>query len=498
MQVFTPKTQTIIKYLVMVLCLITTVVGFGHSHAFAQLSYGIALFLFGMQCIEDGLQAGTGGTVERLMASGTKTPFKGLLFGMFSTFILQSSTLVSLLTIAFLGTGLITLAGGISIILGTNLGATSGIWLLALLGKNISLSVFATPIFVLGVLASFFKGKTKSIGRVFIGIALIFIGIETLQKGFGTLGNDMDFSRVQTDGLLNILTFSLIGFIITILLQSTHAALILTLASLSAGQINVDQSFAIALGSNVGSSVVTAFVGILESSRDGKRLAIVHVLFNIVTALLALMIWIPLVSVVKAIAAEFSMNSLLQLALFHTLFNVLGVSLFWPIQSRLSEMLYQWLPEKKEPSSRIGKEFTSIKAKYLTPNMLCSGDSAVRAVHLETQHLMRVCIEELCHAFYIKPDTVYQFDNPQVSTLTDQQLLVADAKAFYDTQVKELYAQIVYFTSQLQTNNPRDEDHLFQLNVLGSLIVDIGKEAKKSTKKIWLRICLYLQVLLMD
>src|SRR5690606_11560821 len=102
-----------------------------------QLCAGLALFLFGMQCLEEGLRQLAGGRLERLLARSTGTRGRALLFGMAGTALLQSTTLVSLLTIAFIGSGLIQLAGGIAVILGANLGATAGIWLLALAGQNL-------------------------------------------------------------------------------------------------------------------------------------------------------------------------------------------------------------------------------------------------------------------------------------------------------------------------------------------------------------------------
>ena len=140
--------KTRIKPLLLCVVLLALAYSFWHSPAWLQLCYGLALFLFGMQCIEEGLHKAAGGTLERLLARSTATPAKGLLFGMGATFVLQSTTLVSLLTIAFLSTGLIQLAGGIAVILGTNLGATSGIWLLALAGQNISLAPVALPMLV--------------------------------------------------------------------------------------------------------------------------------------------------------------------------------------------------------------------------------------------------------------------------------------------------------------------------------------------------------------
>src|SRR5690606_29420287 len=128
---------------------------FWSSEGWLQLCAGLAMFLFGMQCLEEGLRQLAGGKLEALLGRSTATPGKAMLFGIGGTMLLQSSTLVSLLTIAFISTGLIQLAGGIAILFGANLGATSGIWLLALAGQNLSLSPLALPLLVFGVLAGF-------------------------------------------------------------------------------------------------------------------------------------------------------------------------------------------------------------------------------------------------------------------------------------------------------------------------------------------------------
>src|SRR5690606_24181469 len=144
---------------------------FWRSAGWLQLCAGLALFLFGMQCLEEGLRQLAGGGLERLLARSTGTPLRGLLFGMAGTALLQSTTLVSLLAIAFIGSGLIQLAGGIAVILGANLGATSGIWLLALAGQDLSLSPLALPLLVFGVLGGFAGARGKAAGRVVLGVA---------------------------------------------------------------------------------------------------------------------------------------------------------------------------------------------------------------------------------------------------------------------------------------------------------------------------------------
>ncbi|MDY3330897.1 MAG: Na/Pi symporter [Pelistega sp.] len=481
-----------VKYTLLLVILVGLGISFGFSPSWLKLCYGLALFLFGMQCIEEGLNNAAGGSLERLMAKSTATPARSMLFGMVATFILQSTTLVSLLTIAFLGTGLVTLAGGIAIILGTNLGATSGIWLLAMVGQSISLSPMAVPMFVFGIIASFFKGRIKSIGRVFIGISLIFLGIDTLKVGFEGIGGQVDFASYQLSGAMNVAVFSLIGLLLTVVLQSTHATLILTLAALAGGQIGIDQSFAIAIGSNVGSSLSTALVGMLGSARSGQRLALAHLLFNVVTAMLSLILWIPLTYLTKWVGDLAGMNNLLQLALFHTLFNVLGVVVFWPIQERLATLLRKWLPSKSQanlfPEEQLvpqpEKVEEAVKARYLDNHMLVSGDTAMRAIFWETKHLMVLCVEVLCRAAYIPLNRVYDGDNKDLLE-PPQTPLTLDAKSLYEAQIKKLFGEILDFNSRMNVSNPEMRDQLFQLYLAGSHLLDAVKEGKGLQKHMY-------------
>lgn len=315
------------QYVLVALLVLGLAASFLYSPSWMQLCYGLALFLLGMQCIEEGLHNVAGGKLAKWMEKYTATPLKGALFGMGATFVLQSSTLVSLLTIAFLSTGMIQLAGGIAIILGTNLGSTSGIWLLALAGQSVSLSPAAIPMLVFGIVIGFFNSKTKAIGRVLIGIALIFLGVDAIKEGFQAFGAGMDFGKSQVGGMAESLIFFVVGLLLTVVLQSSHATLILTLAALAGGQVSLMQAFAIAVGSNVGSSATTALVGMLGSERNGQRLALAHVVFNLVTAALSLLLWWPLTRLVLLPGEWWGMSPLLQLAMFHTLFNLLGIAL---------------------------------------------------------------------------------------------------------------------------------------------------------------------------
>ncbi|UOO80731.1 Na/Pi symporter [Uruburuella testudinis] len=479
-----------IRLLLAGLLLAALAYSFWYSAPWLQLCYGLALFLFGMQCIEEGLHNAAGGTLERMMAKSTATPAKGLLFGMGATFILQSSTLVSLLTIAFLSTGLISLAGGIAVILGTNLGATSGIWLLAAAGQSISLSPAAVPMLVFGILAGFFKGRAKPVGRVLVGIALIFIGIDAIKDGFQTVGSQVDLAAIQVSGIAEVAIFSGIGLLLTIVLQSSHATLILTLAALAGGQISLAQGFAIAIGSNVGSSISTAFVGMLGSERSGRRLALAHLLFNVVTAALSLLMWLPLTRLVVWLAAGVGLNPLLQLALFHTLFNLLGLAVFWRLQGMLAALLQRWLPDKAGEDKLLPGSSRQVRARYLSGNVLRSGDTAIRAVFQEIRHLSALSLEAICHVLFIPAERLYQHDEAQNPELPlPAAPLELDAQQIYERQIKPLYSELLDFISKMDIDGAQQQQQLAAAHMAVSQLMEIVKDSKHLQKNMQL----YLQ-----
>ena len=178
------------------------------------------------------------------------------------------------------------------------------------------------------MLASFSGDKGKAAGRIVLGIAFIFLGIDQIKTGFSSFGG-MDLSQYHAGGLTGQLLFVGIGLLATVVLQSSHATLMLTLTALAAGQLDLTQALATAIGANIGTSVTTAFVGSLGGNRSGQRLAPRHVLFNVTTAIPAIAL-LPTAWLVQWLVAPLGLgeNRLIQLALFHSLFNGMGVLLF--------------------------------------------------------------------------------------------------------------------------------------------------------------------------
>ncbi|QNH01854.1 Na/Pi cotransporter family protein [Pseudomonas sediminis] len=483
-----------LRWVMLLLMVSGLIASFWFSQGWLQLCAGLAIFLFGMQCLEEGLRQLAGSKLEQILGRSTSTPFKSLLFGVGGTLLLQSSTLVSLLTIAFISTGLIQLAGGIAILFGANLGATSGIWLLALAGQNLSLSPLALPLLVFGVLAGFFGPKSKAAGRIVLGIAFIFLGIDQIKEGFASFGDGLDMTGLREGGLRGALLFTAIGMAITVVLQSSHATLMLTLAALASGQLELGQSLAIAIGSNIGSSVTTAFVGSLGGNRNGQRLALAHVLFNITTGVIAFCLLGPLTWLVHVLAQPLGLgeNSLIQLAMFHTLFNAMGVALFWPLQRRLAQYLIRWLPDRVEPQVLITElaseqvaEPECTRARYLNERALDSVDAASGAVVQELGHLGRLSLEVICHALYLPVDQLAQAKG-------DERVLQAkpapgglDAEHLYQFHIKGVYGDLLSFMGRMDL--PMDEAHQqfwVSCQLAALQLVDAVKDAKHLQKNL--------------
>ena len=473
------------KHSLIVLAFAALAWSFWFSSGWLVLCAGLALFLFGMQNLEQGLKSLAGGKLEGWLAKSTATPFKGLMFGTAATFVLQSSTLVSLLTIAFLSAGLITLVGSIAVLFGANLGATSGIWLLAMAGQNLSMAPLAMPLLVFGVLLGFSGDKGKAIGRFLLGISLIFLGIDEIKTGFSSFG-DLRLDRYSAEGVKGALLFIGVGTLITVVLQSSHATLMLTLAALANQQLELPQALAIAIGSNVGSAVSTGVMGIIGSARTGQRLAVAHVVFNCTTAVIAFSLLSPMTWLVLqgSDTLGFGDNKLLQLAMFHTLFNVMGVLVFWPFQQQLAKALERWLPDTQEPSVLIDtqtEQATQItRARYLRPAALQTVESASKAVSRELQHMGRLGLEVVAHALYAPADmrSELQREDPELRQRLQQHAIHADV--LYKTHIKGVYADLLEFMgSMVQPMDGTQQDFWHNSQVAAFQLVEAVKDAHR-------------------
>lgn len=457
--------------------------GFWISPNVKEIAAGIAIFLFGMLFLEEGFKAFTGGFLERLLKRTTNRLWKAITFGIISTTIMQSSSLVSLITISFLSAGLIWLSSGIGIIFGANIGTTTGAWLVAGLGLKVNISAYAMPMLAFGIILVFQKSKPlKGIGYVLSGLGFLFLGIHYMKEGFEAFRETVNLAEYAISGFLGLIVFTLIGMIATVIMQSSHAALVLIITALAATQITYENALALAIGANIGTTI-TAIIGSMSANYQGKRLALAHLIFNIVTGAIAIIfihqiIWtVDGVSDYVGIAAD---DYALKLAVFHTIFNVVGVAVMIPFVPKLVTFLQRTIPKPKEKFS---------EPKYINESAFDFPETLLAAVRKETIHLYDNAFAIMAHGLNFNRSVILSKTDLEKYAESSRKLIPLDIDYTYNTKVKPLYASILEFISEAQTQLPPDfSSRLFELREACLGIVTSVKEIKHLRRNISLYI----------
>ncbi|RLA57434.1 MAG: Na/Pi cotransporter family protein, partial [Gammaproteobacteria bacterium] len=424
--------------------------GFWVSSNFKDIAAGVALFLFGMLCMEQGFKAYSGGTLQRVLTSSTDRLWKSLTFGVVSTTLMQSSSLVSVITISFLSAQLIGLAEGIGIIFGANLGTTTGAWIVAGFGLKVNLSAYALPILVFGVVFLMQSSqRIKGLGWILVGIGFLFLGIHYMKEGFAAYSQHIDLTQYAMTGIAGLLVFTLIGIVATVIMQSSHATLTLIITALAVGQITYENALALAIGANVGTTI-TAILGSLSANISGKRLAAAHLVFNMVTGLVALVFIQPLLGAVDIISSWVGIaetDHTLKLAVFHTLFNLLGVLLMLPMINTLVTWLERRLREDKVERDR---------PRYLSEASLALPDVALTAVTKETQHLFRNAFTVIAHGISLRRASITSDEDLWQLVETPGKIITLDLDDQYARNIKDIYSANIEFLSRAQAEAPRE------------------------------------------
>ncbi len=435
------------KHIGLIVMMAILAYAFTKSDILLLISSGIALFLFGMFCLEESFRNFAGGFLERILHTLTNTRLKALFFGILTTSIMQSSSLVSILSISFISAGLISLADGIGIIFGANLGTTTGAWLIAGLGVKVDIAIYAMPLLVFGTMLMFYNEKqTKYLGYLLVGIGFLFLGIAYMKEGFEAFRGEIDLTRFTLEGWRGLLLFTLMGVIVTVIMQSSHATLVLLLTALSAAQISYENALALAIGSNVGTTI-TALLGALTANIEGKKFALAHLFFNLFTALVTLSLMHPFMALVDKTAAILGIladDYALKLALFHTLFNCLGIVLLFPWISPLVLLLNTLLKPSK--STTLAQD----DVLYLDESALDFPLSAHTVLMKESKHLYQNILESITQSLSItKNDINSGMDNDEIIALRSKAIPV-DLDAYYEHTIKTLYGKIITFAITAQ------------------------------------------------
>ncbi len=306
----------------------------------ATLAGGVGLFLLGMTMMSDGLRLAAGPSLERILRAATRTRWHGLGSGVLVTSLVQSSSAVTVATIGFVNVGLLSLGGALWVLFGANVGTTMTGWIVALVGLKFKVEALAMPLVGLGVALQLSgAGKRRgAVGGALAGFGLLFMGIALLQQAFGGLAAQVELP--SGTGMLSVLTQMLVGVLMTVLMQSSSAAMTVVLTAAQGGLLTPEGAAAVAIGANIGTTT-TALLATLGATANAKRAAVAHVMFNVVTAVVALALLPWMLAATRAAGAWLNLppDPATQLALFHTCFNLLGVALMWPVVGKLSAWL---------------------------------------------------------------------------------------------------------------------------------------------------------------
>ena len=252
----------------------------------------LGLFLYGMTLMSGALQKVAGDKLRSFLAAMTSNSVKRIFTGLLITAIIQSSSATTVMVVSFVNAGLLSLVQSIGVIMGANIGTTFTAWLIALLGFKADIAVLSIPLIGVGFAFMMCKAKrTKSIGELLIGFALLFLGLSYLKSSVPDLKSTpevLEFLQQWTNfGFLSVLIFVAIGTVLTIVIQSSSATMALTLVMCNNGWIPYEMGAALVLGENIGTTI-TANIAASVANVSGKRAARAHSVFNLFGVLCAL------------------------------------------------------------------------------------------------------------------------------------------------------------------------------------------------------------------
>ena len=429
-----------------------------------QAFSGLGMFLFGMFYMEVALKELAGIRFKKWIKNSTSSIPKSLLTGTIATAILQSSSVVTLMTLSFVSASLVSLESAVGIIFGSNLGTTVTAWIVATLGFKVKIELFALPLIGIGGFALILNRENKkveAIAKVFIGFGLLFFGLEIMKNSIESLGHSFDLALYTQHPLIS---FVAIGFIITALIQSSSATTAIILSALYAQILSFDQSAAMVIGANIGTTV-TALLGSLGGIPDKKRVAVAHLLFNFITAMFAFIL-LPYMSVFLMQTLALHNEKTTALALFHTFFNLFGIILLYPFIPFMTKHLQNMFILKQNVPTRY---IHLVDPKF--------PDTAFVALRNEVNYLFLKTLKFSLLLAHIKPNDIFTNNLDAKDVVSkNQKFIEFDYYKVYET-IKDIEIRAVEFANVL------NQQHLTQkqsqnIETLLMSIREIGYAAK--------------------
>ncbi len=371
---------------------------------------GLGLFLIGMMLLSEGLVGFAGGSLKQILLAFTGKPIKAFASGALITALAQSSTATTVTLIGFVSAGLISFTQAIGVVIGASLGNTATGWIISGLGLKVNLGFYTLPLIGLGALVKLLApGRQKELGRALAGFGILFLGLSTLQEGMQGLAANFSLAYMPAGGYGSHLLIMLTGLALTAVLQSSTAAIAMTLTALDAGAVSFDQAAAIVVGASIGTTLTGVLVAI-GGTIYAKRTAIAYILFNVIAGLLGLLI-LPLF--LKAMYATGSYINVppgaLGLAAFHSLFIGLGAVLCLPFTQQFARWVQRLVPDRAtRPQHHLDDSLLQVPALALETTQRTLGELAQRLLNLY-QHSLNMS----------RPSTATA-DLQQIETVLDQ------------------------------------------------------------------------------
>jgi len=354
----------------------------------------LALFLFGMKTMSEGLEKFAGDRLRSILAAMTKNRVMGVLTGILITALIQSSSATTVMVVSFVNAGLMTLGQSIGVIMGANIGTTVTAWIISAVGFKVNIAAFAIPLLAIGMPLIFSnKGNRKSIGEFVFGFSFLFMGLAFLQEAATAMNiGDMVasmLSHVPQDSFLTILLFVIVGALVTMIVQASAATMAITLMlfGMNIPGFGFEQAAALAMGQNIGTTI-TAFMASLTANTQARRAALAHMFFNVFGVVVFLIVFYPACDAVSWFVDNVmgGGNDLFKLSAFHTAFNIINTLLLIGFVRQIEMLVCHVLPMKAQDED--------YRLRFISGGLLSTAELSImeaqKEIHLFAERCQRM------------------------------------------------------------------------------------------------------------
>lgn len=433
---------------------------------FLTLLGALGLFLYGMKVMSDALIELAGDRMRSILATTTSNRFLAVLTGFSITAVIQSSSATTLMVVSFTNAGLLTLVEAIGVIMGANIGTTVTAWLISIFGFKVSMSAIALPLVGVGFVCSLSKDKRwQHWGYFIIGFAVLFIGLQFLKESVPDIRSNPEILAFLADytshGFFSVILFLVIGTVLTLVVQSSSAAMALTLLMTYEGWLPFDMAAAMVLGQNIGTTI-TATLAALIGNYQATRAARAHLIFNVIGVLLAMIVLYPALSLVDRFmlategASPFVEAAAVPIALsvFHTGFNVINTVVLLGFVNHIARLVCWMVPEEVEPEPEIDQPVFLSKASLEYPQ------TGIKALFDESLRLLQNAgYKAITHGLSVHREELHSEARLR-DIVENREPIAVNIDELYQTRIKNIYGEILEYATRLQSRAELDEQQV--------------------------------------